>query len=324
MIRHVVFAYDRGCNIQYLDLALRLLRRRKRITLTIVTLRQFEKDGAQLKENADCLIYQTFPHQFHPLKYNDDLIKNTDVLFRDFHGLKFLYDTHDSGSVDSFSRFANSQLPRIKSTPSYDFMRDHNVVLVTTQGFLRDWRYRAYSRERRRKDRKRTTPVSYCVSHDYDPDHADGEIVKKLVHENIRGTVRNLLSQYPRVDVDFAWKRNYFRYLKRVWISVCVPGWGEATFRHLESLMTGCLALAHESMKEIKLLPHAELLEGEDYVAFNTDNLHEKLDFLLANPDVVNEIRANGRKKFFDGFSVETTANELFHLIRGKDAGSVD
>jgi hypothetical protein len=56
--------------------------------------------------DIDVLIYQTFPDEKHPKKFDKELVAVTDPLFRAFKGLKLLFDAHDEPYKDAYFRFS--------------------------------------------------------------------------------------------------------------------------------------------------------------------------------------------------------------------------
>ena len=74
----------------------------------------------------------------------------------------------------------------------------------------------------------------------------------------------------------------------------------------------------HESLCDIKLLPHVDLKDGKDFISFNLDNLHEKLDYIYDNRDEIDKIRFNGKLKLHKGFDLQKSATKLYKKILGK------
>lgn len=291
----ILFVKHRGSNVKYLTWCLEYLAKQKIIELCIVDLDKYLSIEDKL---FDITIYQTFPGEIHPTKFKayKSLIDRTDNKFLDFKGKKILFDAHASGLIDGFSRFNDKTIPRIKNAPHKDFMKEYNVICPTTYpiDYVDDIN--------KRKD----IDISYCVS--------------MRNNRLIRTQILEILKSYKGTSAkDFGKKRfnsrQYIKYLGRVWISVNPPGWGEGCFRHLETLNAKSLVLAFESIRGIKLLPNAELIEDQDYVIFSYDNLTEKLDYLLDNRDYVLRVSKNGYEKFREGFSICKSASQLLEVL---------
>ena len=309
-MKKVLYITDRGCNIPYLDKVLTLLHSDKKISVQHANLYDYIQSGDS-QNQFDILIYQTFPHENHPNKWNHSLIKNSDKKFLEFKGHSILFDAHDSSSVDAFSRFKNVY-PRIKNSPSKQYFKNFDVILETAFCFRED---NFWSPHILQTNENRNYDVSYCVSYGYDPKYAQG-IVKKFTTEKIRENVRDILKS-SKHDVDMEWHDNYSEYMKQVLISVCVPGWCEGSLRHLESLNYGALMFSHESINDCKIVPNVDLIDGEDYVSFNLGNLEERLNYLLSNKDEIDRIRFNGHRKFKNGYDFNKSADKLFKYIEG-------
>ena len=319
-MKKILYVVDRGCNIQYLDFVLKVMQSKYDIEFDRVGLQEYSKIGMELQKNYDILIYQTFPHQYHPDKWNGNLIDVTDNIFNSFSGYKIFHDAHDSGSVDSFSRFNDDTIPRIKCTPTYEFLEKFNVVMCTAQGwFLKDRRYPELVGSNDIIDYPKSESIYYSVSYGYDPKYADGKVIKGLTQISIREKVRDLLKNYKRVGTNMEWKNGeeYFNHLTTMLVSICSPGWSEATFRHLESLLAGCLLLSHDCINSIKLLPHVDLIENEDYMSYNLDNLHDKLDYIFNNREEIDRIRVNGKKKIHKGYDIIKSADKFYNKVLG-------
>ena len=63
-------------------------------------------------------------------------------------------------------------------------------------------------------------------------------------------------------------------------------------------------------------LAHEDLIDGEDFISFNLENLHEKLDYIYDNRDEIDKIRFNGKLKLHKGFDVEKSAKILYEKIK--------
>ena len=73
--------------------------------------------------------------------------------------------------------------------------------------------------------------------------------------------------------------------------------------------------LSHESLKYYRLLPYCHLIEDEDCVFYNMDNLRDKLDRLLANPDKLEAISMSGHRKFIKSIDYRKLSQRLSDYI---------
>ena len=53
------------------------------------------------------------------------------------------------------------------------------------------------------------------------------------------------------------------------------------------------------------------LVDGEDFISFNLNNLHQKLDYIYDNRDKVDKIRFNGKLKLHKGFDIEKILSDM-------------
>jgi len=270
------------------------------VTTSRSSLREFISVGAP--EGTDVLSYQTFPDEFNPKKFNPKVIEQSDLQFHTFNGRKLLIDTHDCGDEDSYSRMLSGiVLPRVKCFPSKWFLDNHNVVLLstvsTTPGVLPD-------------EGERTITIS-CKF---------GRKPIDFYHHQIRASVE----QYLRKDFDdlthFDWvegKERYLKELRRTKIVIGAPGWGRYNASYWGALKSGALLFAHRSLNEIKLFPHSDLIDGEDYVSYDLFDFKIRLDRILHQPDEIERIRNNGRRKFEQGLDYKKSADQLVKFLKG-------
>lgn len=117
---NILYLFDKGYNSKVLDLALEALDAEK------INIKDAKM--SDLKDR-DVIIYQTFPDEFHEHKFDSDLIEKTDRWFTSANALvKILFDAHDSGSVDSFTRFEHLGLPMIKLFMTEDYPHTDQVI----------------------------------------------------------------------------------------------------------------------------------------------------------------------------------------------------
>tara|TARA_R110002049_G_scaffold231662_1_gene404090 strand:- start:5142 stop:6155 length:1014 start_codon:yes stop_codon:yes gene_type:complete len=337
-MKKILYVEDRGVNILELTWVLERMKQLNLIDFKKINISTYAHEGESIQKDYDVLIYQTYPHQYHKQKWNGSLINKTDEIFSKFKGYKIFQDGHDSGRVDSFSRFGKESIttPRIKSWPSYESIKKFNTILTTTGGMVQ------VKPNRRQKflddlndtnkvnewsqlfpNDKKENNISYIVSYGYhkesswaaDPptyiSQGDG---KEFIREN----TRDKLNEYKRVKTEMERRSQeaFNQHLSDSLISVTVPGWGEGCLRQYEGPLAGCLNLIHESIADIKLLPHSDLIDGEDFVSFNLDNLHEKLDYIFNNRPKMDAIRFNGKIKLHQGFNLDKSAYQLYEKIK--------
>ena len=330
IMKRVLYVRHKSCNEKYLSLVLNKMI--GLIDLSVVDLEHYAVRGKNYQNDFDVIIYHTFPHQNHPNKWNTNLIECTDNLFFDFKGHKILFDSHDSGNVDAFSRFKNKNIPRIKAWPSYKMISEYNIIQTVAGGagrlhtaednFLDELSDDNFNLWKSNWPNDKDMSISYIVSYGYHntsymdyPTYISKSEDNKFIRENTRDCLQN----YKRIKTDMVMKSqvDFHNHLKTSLVSVSVPGWGEGCLRQYEAPLYGCLNLLHESISEIKLLPHVDLIDGEDFISFNIENLHEKLNYIFDNLDIINTIRYNGKKKLHVGYNHQKSANQLVSYING-------
>ncbi len=324
MIKVLLVRDPNSCNIPYLIYCTFWLKRLFLIDFTEVSVRDYVTFD---QSSFDIVIYATFCDETAPqFAKTIDIIPQTDEKFLNFKRTKILFDSHDHGNLDSFPRFAAliphsyTSIPRIKTAPHQDYLQKYNVVLATTYPlglnplspsyyYWGNWTI-AY------KNTLRDIDISYRVNIDLKED-------KQGYRRSMREKILELVKDYQVSRLDFTIDTeyipkdpNYKSYLSRVLISVCPPGHGPGTFRHLESLNARNLMFSHDSIDPIKLLPHADLIEGEDYISFNFDNFAEKLDYLLGHRQQIGEIAKRGYNKFQKGYSIKRSTLAFYQILR--------
>ncbi len=310
--------YKSSCNVPYLVYCTYWLKRLFLIDFTEVSLHDYVTFN---QDSYDIVIYSPPPgKKSRNFLRNLSVINRTDEKFLNFKKNKILFDTHDHGNYDGFPRFESlapeivTSLPRIKNAPHKEYLQKYNVVWTTTYPIGLNPRSPAYNYfggfAISQKKVERNIDISYRVKI---------TLNRNSYRQEMREATLNIIKNYQGSSyIDTEYKENdpkYKAYLSRVLISVCPPGHGPGTFRHLESLNAQTLMLSHDSIDGIKLLPNSDLVEGEDYISFDFDNLTNKLDMLLANREKVAWIAKNGQKKFTKGYSVWASTWELYKLL---------
>ncbi|WP_241392592.1 glycosyltransferase [Rippkaea orientalis] len=277
------------------------------------------KDYLEIDQNSyDVVIYATFPDEEAP-QFNKirSVIPQTDEKFLGFKKTRILFDSLSHGSKDGFPRLNDYSIPRLKTAPDKEYLQKFNVILPLTYPIGMYIKSPAYNYLLGLPFSPKTINKTVDISYRVNPGLGDSE---GSYRQQIRMKILDKLEPYAKaysLDTNYQEKDpNYNHYLAKVLISVCPPGHGPGTFRHLETLNAQSLMFSHDSINDIKLLPNAELIEGEDYIAFNLDNITDKLDQLLANPKSIESIAKRGYEKFKRGYSSYRTAMRLYQILR--------
>jgi len=299
-IQHV---FHTGANCKYLWDVLAILNERKDIKLWM------DKISHYFNRDADVLLYQTFPDE-NNTKFNPKLIEQTDKIFKEFQGLKILVCTHDNGDTDSYPRFNDKTLPRIKTFPTKRFMEEYNVILTTGPSTMKtpDCKY-ICSTDTFKDEHKRDITISCKFGH----------VEPSFYKHGVRLEVFRCLNESFKDITDFSWedgKEALLESLKRTLIAIGCPGYGQHTDTHQLALRTGALLFSHVCIGDIYYLPHYDLVDGRDYVSFDCFNFTTKLKRLLADPDRIETIRNNGRRAFKMGYSPTKSADQLYNYLR--------
>lgn len=250
----------------------------------------------------DVLIYNSFPDETHPWKFDKKLVEECDKKFSDFQGTKILLDTHDNGTMDGFARFNDFLAPRIKVNPSYEMIKKMNIIM--TIPFVT---YSVY-----RKPREERPFKIVCAMRTDLPD------MPNMPHLAYVRNVRQLTSEkIKRFNPDNRWLplKEHAARLCQTLINVVSNGTVYSVRSYTDTLAAGALMMAEESIKNIKILPFADLEEGVDYVSYNLDNVCEKLNLLLASPELTNKIRMSGLNKFTTGYDYARSARQLLQWL---------
>lgn len=318
MIKVLLVRDYNACNIPYLIYCTYWLKRLSIINFTEVSVQDYVKFDHNF---YDIVIYATFPDEHSPQFLKTlPVIPQTDDKFLNFQRIKILFDSHDHGNLDGFRRFLSldaeiaTSIPRIKTAPHRDYLQKYSVVLSTTypvgvNPHSPSYNYLGNLRISPKKI-ERNIAISYRVNLGKNKNSYRYQIRKKILD------ILKYFQSSNLVDNKFKKDPNYKTYLSRVLISICPPGYGPGTFRHLETLNGQTLMLSHNSIDLIKLLPNTDLVEGEDYISFNLENLLEKLDILLADRGKIDWVAQNGYKKFTKGYSVFTSTWKFYQVLR--------
>jgi len=269
------------------------------IDVSIVNLGYFIEKGIPLK--TDVLSYQTFPDESHIGKFNRKNISKADDIFNAFKGHKIIVDCHDCGDKDAFSRFYNTkEFPRVKVCPTDWFLKNYNVILLSTTyiqpGSIPD----KYNRD---------IEISYKF----------GGRERGFYGHTIRETVIDYMEKYYADRSEGGWVHRieaYQEYLGRTLIAIGAPGWGRYNGTYWLAMKVGALLFAHRSFEDIHFLPHADLIPDEDYVSYDLFNFRIKLDRILNDREEIDRIRNNGSNKFDIGVDYKKSADQLVEYLR--------
>jgi len=294
--------FHSGANTKYYIAVLGYIQKDKSngITVSKSSLSEFIERGAP--DGTDVLSYQTFPDEHNPKKFNQQVIYKSDLQFHKFKGRKILVDTYDCGDKDAFSRMHGGRdIPRVKCYPTNWFLKNYNVVLVSSvsgnPGVFKD-------------KFNRTIEVS-CKF---------GKKHYGFYGHSIRESVIRYLEESFPYHTDFRWvekKEKYFKELQWTKIVIGAPGWGRHNASYWGALKAGAMLFAHRSLNDIKLFPHADLIDGNDYISYDLFNFKMKLRRILDDPDEIDRVRNNGRKKFAKGLNYKKSADQLIKFLKG-------
>jgi len=291
-----------GANKRYYLAVLNHIRRNLEydISVTISPLGKFIENGPP--EGTDVLSYQTFPDQHNSGKFNKRIINKADHQFLAFTGKKIIVDSHDCGDKDAFERFAISKdLPRVKCFPSKWFLSNYNVILLSTVSAMPGVVADSYIR---------TIPIS-CKF---------GKKKDGFYGHRIREEVTRYLEESFSHLTDFNWVPDRIQYLKELgWTRIVIgaPGWGRYNGSHWGAMKYGALLFCYHALNEIKLYPHVDLSDGDDFISYNMFNFKTKLERVIFDEGEFERIRNNGRKKFNDGLNIKKSALQFVEYLKG-------
>jgi len=294
---NVLYVTDKGSNCWYMANILDELEDAGCITHQWIKLTEYLKTD---QSDFDVLVYQTFPSEEHKSKFNKGLIKQSDELFVKFKGKRFLLDSFDCCDRNGYTRFP-SGWPRIKVCATESYKSAHNCVFALP-AFSMNW----FIEKEKFLNLPRYTPI-----------HCAFKIDPRYPHR-IRNAIKDELltdfldfTAFNKVPFD-----DYLFFLNLVKISVVGPGYGQTSHSSYHTLQAGACLFHHESIKEIKLLPHVDLIPDVDYVWFDMNNFTQKLQYLLDNPDLTKTIGESGQIKFFEGINIDKSCEQMLEIFR--------
>lgn len=297
----LLHVYHTGANNLYYQDVLEELKDQGKIDLTMVRLDEFVREP-ECMLHKDVMSYQTFPDEFHTGKFNPELVKLGDELFTQFEGDHIMVDSHDNGELDAFSRFEDPEIPRVKCFPSKWFLDNYNVVLPVS--------FTTKDKKTYKTDGEREIKIS-CKF---------GEASANKYHHGIRSEVRRQLEMNFPGEIYYDWSPGRDAYrdeMRRTLIAIGAPGFGQYNATYQLALRCGTLLFAHCSILDLKYLPHASLVDGQDFISYNIFNFSIKLRRLLNMPrEEIDRIRRNGRIKYARGYSIKRSATQFYKYLK--------
>lgn len=293
---NLLFFYHAGANCQYFVTMLKKLEKGDGFSYKIV-----RPDGIDCVDFSDynVLVYQTFPDDRNRRKHNPVAVTELDKVLYQFRGLEILLDSFDMGDCNGFKRFG-AALPRIKHVPSYEYLKKFDVVsILCTTGWVQRPLYIVPP------EIQRTVEIHCAFTVGVYPHKMREYILNKLRE------FYSSITYFDRISVE-----RYNDFLRSVKISVVAGGFGETSGSAYPALRAGALLFAHEDIRKVKLLPYAELVDGEDYVSFNENNFVKKMGWILSEDGKRDRIRLSGQQKFIKGFDPERSAREFLNYLR--------
>jgi len=121
----ILFVHHRGVYLGHLVKQLDIIRDQRDVDVESIML---DEAVNRPVNEADVLIYHTFPDEGNLRKFNEALVKKADRVYDGFKGIKILFDSFNNGRRDAFTRFYEPTLPRIKCDPHFTFLENFNVV----------------------------------------------------------------------------------------------------------------------------------------------------------------------------------------------------
>lgn len=293
--------YHSGANTKYYIAVLGYIHKEKSYGITVSKSSLGEFIDNSTPEGTDVLSYQTFPDEYNYRKFSPQVISKSDFQFHAFKGRKILVDTHDCGDKDAFSRMANGKdISRVKCYPTSWFLKNYNVVLVSSvsanPGVFED---------------KYNRTISVSCKFGKKEDRFYGHTIRESV-------VKYLLESFSSCT-NFTWvenKKEYFEELKWTQIVIGAPGWGRHNASYWGALKAGAMLFAHRSLNDVKLFPHADLIDGDDYVSYDLFNFETKLMRILDDSNEIDRIRKNGRQKFAEGLNYKKSADQFVKFLK--------
>ncbi|MEA3437078.1 MAG: glycosyltransferase [Thermodesulfobacteriota bacterium] len=117
------------------------------------------------------------------------------------------------------------------------------------------------------------------------------------LQDSKKGVVENRRAFFKRLP-----HRKFIETIRKSRINLALEGRGALTFRHLELWCLCSFMISSPSLKDLNLPIPA--IEGKHYVCFdNIEDLNDKVDFFLKNPDRRKNITKSGRDLFIKHYN---------------------
>ena len=285
---NILYVYDSGGNCLYFERVLAHLS--EGFSYKIIRLKDFP--FVEHLERMKVLIYQTYPDSDVGHKYNKRLINQTDKKFLSFPGVKILLDSFDWPEMDGYLRF-NGMFPRVKHVTGIGYFQKRDVILTIPHAVVRRWSEPLEEIER--------SITIHCAFKTGCYDHRVREDTIAFVRKGYESIT--CFQRIPALE--------YENFLRSVRISIMANGFGPSG-GNVQTLQSGALLFVEESaINGIQILPHAELVDGEDYVSFTLKNIRDRLEWVLTHDEEVDRIRKSGQRKFFEGYDYDKSARQL-------------
>jgi hypothetical protein len=289
-----------GANCRYFERMLKLMGESMVGDFSCEFFRTRWVDQLEDTNGFNVMVYQTFPDEKKVFKFKPHLIEKADKKFLEFNGLKILFDSHDWPEENGYERFG-MQYPRIKHIPGVKYKEKFDVILAIPHDLS------GRKQHEPPLEVKRNVMIHCAFSIGCYPHKIREDILDILKAEYSDKT------SFQRVSI-----HRYERFLRSVKITVTADGFGPSA-ANVQTLHAGTLLFVHEhAIHNIQILPHTNLVDGEDYVSFNFENFRDKLNWLISDSDAVDRIRLSGQRKFFDGFDYQKSANQFYDYLRGR------
>jgi hypothetical protein len=112
------------------------------------------------------------------------------------------------------------------------------------------------------------------------------------------------------LEIDRLPRRDYLHKMWKSKINLALRGYGQLTYRHLESWALGSFIISDSSLDEVELPMPSE--ESKHYVTFDDpEELPELIDYYLNHPNERKEIARNGRRLYEEYYNFDRHAEYL-------------
>lgn len=219
--------------------------------------------------------------------------------------IKVLYDGIDT---DFFKPDKNAEF--IVQDKNLKLTSDNEVITYATRG-MEPYRGFPQFMEAAEKILKRRLNAHIVIAGD-DKVYYRGKLEKV--------TYKELMLEKLEIDLDrvhFVGGLPYVEYLKLLQISsahvyLTVPY--VLSWSTMEAMSTGCAVVASDTQPVLEVIKDNS--NGLLFDFFNVNQLVEKVEYVLDNPDKVQELRKNARKTILDNYSLEKLLPQHIDFIK--------